>query len=98
MGPDRPTTCHPPEWVSAITPGGIIERMGGLPCLPAQVAQDGRAVEPAPLPPGTVVYIDPPYQGTTPYEHALSRAEWLTMNRPAVVKPGQQMGLFQVPA
>lgn len=41
---------------------------------PASVASDARDLAPADLPPGTVVYADPPYVGTTGYANDLPRA------------------------
>lgn len=43
--------------------------------LPATVAPDARQVDPSTLPPGTVVYMDPPYQDTTGYAHDLPRSQ-----------------------
>ena len=42
---------------------------------PALIHPDARLVDPPALPPGTVVYLDPPYVGTTGYTHDLGRAE-----------------------
>ena len=55
----------------------IVERSG----LPATIADDARPIEPGNLPPGTVVYADVPYQGTTGYAHLFSREEWLPVVR-----------------
>ncbi len=41
--------------------------------LPASILPDARAVDPPQLPPGSVVYIDPPYVNTTGYAHDLGR-------------------------
>jgi len=49
--------------------------------LPATIAEDAREVDPPQLPPGVVVYIDPPYQGTTGYAHLFPRSEWLPVVR-----------------
>jgi len=49
--------------------------------LPATIANDARAIDPPQLPPGVVVYIDPPYQDTTGYAHAFPRSEWLPLVR-----------------
>lgn len=51
------------------------------PTLPATVTPDARAIEPADLPPGTVVFIDPPYVGTTGYGSDLPREDVVTMAR-----------------
>lgn len=52
----------------------LCRRLSTLPTLPASILPDARAVDPPQLPPGCVVYIDPPYQNTTGYQHKLSRA------------------------
>ena len=51
---------------------GRVEDPGSL---PASISEDCTQVEPPTLPPGTVVYIDPPYVGTTGYTHALGRKQ-----------------------
>jgi hypothetical protein len=58
-----------------------LRKMEALPTLPATITDDARAIRPAMLPPGTVAYIDPPYQDTTGYAHALPRSEWLPVVR-----------------
>lgn len=50
---------------------GMSRAIEKSPTLPATIADD--AAEPSPLPPGVVVYIDPPYEGTTGYAHDLPR-------------------------
>ena len=52
-----------------------------LPTVPATIADDARKVDPPKLAPGVVVYIDPPYQGTTGYAHLFPRSEWLPVVR-----------------
>lgn len=52
---------------------GLAKRFGVN--LPAIVAPDARQVDPSTLPPGTVVYMDPPYQDTTGYAHDLPRSQ-----------------------
>lgn len=52
-----------------------------LPSLPATIAPDARTIDPPTLPPGTVVFIDPPYVNTTGYAHDLPRAEVVTLAR-----------------
>lgn len=42
---------------------------------------DARTIDPPTLPPGTVVYLDGPYENTTPYAHLLPRAEQVTLAR-----------------
>jgi hypothetical protein len=50
--------------------------------LPAAITPDAREVDPGPaLPPGTVVYADPPYLGTTPYASDLPRADVVALAR-----------------
>jgi hypothetical protein len=56
------------------------ESVGGD--LPAAITPDAREVDPGPaLPPGTVVYADPPYLGTTPYAADLPRADVVALAR-----------------
>jgi len=43
------------------------------PTLPASILPDARDIDPPQLPPGSVVYIDPPYVNTTGYAHDLGR-------------------------
>ncbi len=57
------------------------ERLATLATLPATIADDARKVDPPELAPGVVVYIDPPYQGTTGYAHLFPRSEWLPVVR-----------------
>lgn len=47
----------------------------------ALIHPDARTIDPPTLPPGTVVFCDPPYQNTTPYAHDLPRAEVVTLAR-----------------
>lgn len=69
--PDRP-----PDVTTAA------DRLHGLPHVPAAILPDAREVDPGPdLPPGTVVYMDPPYQGTTGYGHDLPRVEVVALAR-----------------
>lgn len=49
--------------------------------MPALIHPDARTIDPPTLPPGTVVFCDPPYQNTTPYAHDLPRAEVVTLAR-----------------
>lgn len=49
--------------------------------LPATIADDARAIDPPQLPPGVVVYIDPPYLDTTGYAHDFPRSEWVPLVR-----------------
>jgi len=53
----------------------LLDAMDRVPVdpLPAAIAPDARAVDPPQLPPGSVVYIDPPYVNTTGYAHDLGR-------------------------
>lgn len=66
--------AHPPEWYAAAC--------DLLPALPATILPDAHAADPGPsLPPGTVVYIDPPYVGTTQYANKLPRADVIALAR-----------------
>jgi hypothetical protein len=49
--------------------------------IPALIHPDARTLTPPALPPGTVVYADPPYLNTTGYAHDLPRAEVVTLAR-----------------
>jgi hypothetical protein len=51
------------------------------PTLPATVTPDARPIEPADLPPGTVVFMDPPYVGTTGYGNDLPREDVVMLAR-----------------
>lgn len=59
----------------------VAERFGVTPALPALIHPDARTLDPPALPPGTVAYMDPPYQNTTGYAHDLPRAEVVTLAR-----------------
>jgi hypothetical protein len=50
-----------------------------LPVHPATIHPDALQVDPQQLPPGCVVYIDPPYEGTTGYADDLPRAQVLAL-------------------
>jgi hypothetical protein len=54
-----------------------------VPTLPATIADDARKMDPPKLAPGVVVYIDPPYQGTTGYGKGreFPRSEWIPVVR-----------------
>ena len=56
-------------------------RLTDAPTLPATITDDARAIDPPQLPPGVVVYIDPPYENTTGYAHAFPRSEWVPIVR-----------------
>lgn len=55
------------------------DRLSTLPTIPATIHPDALQVDPQQLPPGCVVYIDPPYQGTTGYADDLPRAQVLAL-------------------
>lgn len=52
-----------------------------VPTVTATITDDARKVRPTAMPAGVVVYIDPPYRGTTGYAHAFPRSEWLPVVR-----------------
>jgi len=56
-------------------------KMQRAPTLPATITPDARTIEPADLPPGTVVYMDPPYRNTTGYGNDLPRSEVVALAR-----------------
>jgi hypothetical protein len=58
------------------------QRFDDLAALPALIHPDARAVDPGPaLPPGTVAYLDGPYENTTPYANLLPRSEQVALAR-----------------
>tara|TARA_S200002703_G_scaffold11986_1_gene10733 strand:- start:1507 stop:2544 length:1038 start_codon:yes stop_codon:yes gene_type:complete len=63
------------------SPAFMVDRFQGLPQMPAALTEDARAVDPPQIPPGVVVYIDPPYVNCTGYAHAFPRSEWLLVVR-----------------
>lgn len=93
MGPDRPSRCHPPGWTASITAAGIGRRYesvrvegGGwppvavLPRIPSADVLAAMLGTPGDLD-GVVVYMDPPYVGTTGYAHDLGRNEVIAFAR-----------------
>lgn len=72
----------PGERFTDSTPEGVADRLTGG--LPATIHDDATTAPiPDPLPAGTLVYIDPPYVGTTPYAHD-------DLGRPQVVQLAQR--------
>lgn len=63
-----------PNW-SAWEPEYFAKRVESLPALSASIVDDVRSIDPAALPEGSIVYLDPPYAGTTGYSHDLDRRE-----------------------
>lgn len=60
----------------------VARKTAALPTLPAAILPDAHAADPGPaLPAGTVVYIDPPYVGTTQYANKLPRADVIALAR-----------------
>lgn len=57
----------------------LVGRCEDLPTIPATIHPDALQVDPQQLPPGCVVYMDPPYQGTTGYANDLPRAQVLAL-------------------
>jgi len=49
--------------------------------LPAAIVPDAREITPPTLPPGCVVYMDPPYRGTTGYGNDLPREDVVELAR-----------------
>lgn len=63
-------------------PENFADRLGRTGLIDGAVATgDARIIDPSTLPPGTVVYIDPPYAGTTGYGCDLPRAEVVRLAR-----------------
>lgn len=79
MGPDRPSSCHSDTWTASITRQGMSKRLQGLCAFDSTICTDALQVDPQQLPPGCVVYIDPPYEGTTGYADDLPRAQVLAL-------------------
>ena len=82
--PSRPWSgfLHPEEGGRyGASRADVARRTAELPTLPATITDDARPLEPPQLPPGVVVYIDPPYLNTTGYAHAFPRSEWLPVVR-----------------
>lgn len=75
-----PGAC-PPGVNPAISLPSLTKRMDGYRPLPATVTPDARPIEPADLPPGTVAYMDGPYENTTGYGSAFPRAEQVEVIR-----------------
>jgi len=73
------------------SPAFMVDRFCALPEMPAGMAEDARAIDPPQLPPGVVVYIDPPYVNCTGYAHAFPRSEWIP-----VVRRWQEAGAMVV--
>ena len=67
--------CSPPERTAEALDGVVGD-------FPALIHPDARAVDPGPaLPPGTVAYLDGPYENTTPYANLLPRSEQVALAR-----------------
>jgi hypothetical protein len=55
--------------------------LAGREPLPALIHPDARDIDPPALPPGTVAYMDGPYENTTQYANLLPRAEQVAIAR-----------------
>jgi 16S rRNA G966 N2-methylase RsmD len=73
------TDTHKPSLPSDAS--AVAPRLDDLPAIPAAIVDDARHLEPADLPAGSWVYIDPPYQDTTGYAHDLDRAAVVELAR-----------------
>lgn len=77
---ERPATAtggRQPGLLEALPP-----RFEAIPPFPpVTLAADARDLTPPKLPPGVIVFCDPPYVGTTGYKHDLPRAEVVRMAR-----------------
>ena len=60
---------------------GVAHGLYRLTGLPALIHPDARTIDPPTLPPGTVAYMDGPYENTTQYAHLLPRAEQVALAR-----------------
>ena len=63
------------RWGGGTPQSSTSGRLLSTPTLPATITDDARLLTPPSLPPGSIAYIDPPYQNTTGYAADLSRAE-----------------------
>jgi hypothetical protein len=63
----------------AVTHAGMVARLRHT--LPATIHPDARALALPTLPPGTVAYMDGPYENTTSYAHLFPRAEQVEVAR-----------------
>jgi hypothetical protein len=61
------------------TPSKVALRVANISPMTATIYPDALQVDPQQLPPGCVVYMDPPYQGTTGYANDLPRAQVLAL-------------------
>ena len=77
-GPDAPLTFGANNFGTTETTATGLDK---APTLHATIADDAREVHPPRLPPGVVVYIDPPYENCTGYAHLFPRSEWLPVVR-----------------
>lgn len=81
FGPGLVPPSKSEGWTPGLTAEGLIGRMGEAPEVSGVTSADARAIEPADLPPGTVVFVDPPYVGTTGYGNDLPREDVVEMAR-----------------
>ena len=65
----------------ALTIPGAAARVESLPVAFAAIHADARTLDPPTLPPGTVAYMDGPYENTTSYAHLFPRAEQVEVAR-----------------
>jgi hypothetical protein len=70
---------HPQSWKYPRSCSIISDETTSFPTIPATIHPDALQVDPQQLPLGCVVYIDPPYQGTTGYADDLPRAQVLAL-------------------
>jgi len=66
----------PPDVTTQAERLEVLPHVGG-----ALIHPDARDIDPPALPPGTIVYADPPYQNTTPYANDLPRSEVVMLAR-----------------
>jgi len=69
-----------PVW-NAHPPAYFATAIDGAPTLPATIHPDARTLTTPTLPPGTVAYMDGPYENTTSYAHLFPRAEQVEVAR-----------------
>ena len=70
------------NWKQCHGPGPLLPKVEAMPHLAAALIHpDARDIDPPALPPGTVVYLDPSYVGTSGYADNLSRPDVVTLAR-----------------
>jgi hypothetical protein len=90
-GPDRASQSHAPGWTASITAFGLVDRherlaVGGWPSVAvlSRIPDPSEAASQLGAPgdlSNCVIYMDPPYVGTTGYAHDLPRSQVVALAR-----------------